>query len=98
MKLSELKAKPQLKQIVIDDEDIQEEFGESIEFWTWDRQPMDTFIKLASIDNSDFATMLVAVKSLILDENGKEVLSDGETLPTKIMMRVIQKVTETLGK
>lgn len=98
MKLTQLKAKPQLIQITIDDEEIVNEFGEAVEFWTWDRHPMDTFIKLASVDNDDFASILDAVKSLVLDEDGKEILSNGETLPTKIMMRVIQKVTETMGK
>lgn len=98
MKLTELKSKPQLTKIVIEDEEILADFGEPIEFWTWDRHPMDTFIKLASVDNGDFASIFGAVKSLVLDENGKEILNDNETLPTKLMMRVIQKVTETMGK
>ena len=38
MKLSQLTAKPQLIDIHIDDEDTIKEFGEAIEFWTWDRQ------------------------------------------------------------
>jgi hypothetical protein len=39
-----------------------------------------------------------AVRALVLDEEGNPVLTDGETLPTKIMMRVVQKVVENMGK
>ena len=98
MKLSELKAKPQLVQVIIDDEDIVTEFGEKIEFYTWDRHPMDTFLKLAAVDGKDFASIFDAVRSLVLDDTGKPILTDGETLPTKIMMRVVQKVVENMGK
>lgn len=98
MKLSQLKAKPQLIQVTIDDEDIVEEFGEAVEFWTWDRHPMDTFLKLAAVDGKDFGSIFDAVRALVLDEEGKPVLTDGETLPTKIMMRVVQKVVENMGK
>ena len=98
MKLSELKAKPQLVKVVIDDEDIVAEFGEALEFHTWDRHPMDTFLKLAAVDGKDFGSIFDAVKSLVLDDKGEPILTDGETLPTKIMMRVIQKVVENMGK
>jgi hypothetical protein len=98
MKLSELKAKPQLVLVKIDDEDIVTEFGEVIEFYTWDRHPMDTFLKLAAVDGKDFGSIFEAVRSLVLDDQGNPILGDGETLPTKIMMRVIQKVVENMGK
>lgn len=98
MKLSQLKAKPQLVKVLIDDEDIVTEFGDPVEFWTWDRHPMDTFLKLAAVDGKDFASIFDAVRSLVLDEDGKPILTEGETLPTKIMMRVVQKVVENMGK
>jgi hypothetical protein len=53
MKLAELAKKPQLIKVTITDEDIVTEFGEALEFWTWDRQPMDTFLKLASVDQAN---------------------------------------------
>jgi hypothetical protein len=98
MKLSQLAAKPQLIKIVIDDADIVEEFGEAVEFWTWDRHPMDTFLKMAANETQDMSTMITAVQALVLDEEGNTVLSNEQILPTKIMMRVIQKVVEGLGK
>ena len=60
MKLSQLTAKPQLIQIVIDDEETVTEFGEQLEFYTWDRQPMDVFMKLANAQSSD-ATGIIEI-------------------------------------
>ena len=48
MKLSEITKKPQLIEVLIDDEETVKEFGEALTFHTWDRQPMDVFIKLAN--------------------------------------------------
>jgi hypothetical protein len=98
MKLSDLAKKPQLIMVTIADEDIVAEFGETIEFWTWDRQPMDTFLKLASIDQNNTASVIEAVRGLVLDEEGKPVLTGDRSLPTKVMMRVITSVVESLGK
>jgi hypothetical protein len=98
VKLSQLVAKPQLIQIIINDEDIVKEFGEPIEFWTYDRQPMDTFMKLASMDGSNYGEIVKAVKGLVLDEEAKPVLKDNEMPPTKVLIRVVGKVLEGLGK
>jgi len=98
MKLSQLTAKPQLIDILIDDEDTIKEFGEPIEFWTWDRQPMDVFMKLANADQNNTSSVIEIVKTLILDEKGKEILKDDIMLPTHVLMKAISKVTEILGK
>jgi hypothetical protein len=98
MKLSQLTAKPQLIDVHIDDEDTVKEFGEPIEFWTWDRQPMDVFMKLASASNTDTQNIIGIVRTLILDEKGKEILKDDAMLPTHVLMKAIGKVTELLGK
>lgn len=98
MKLSQLAAKPQLIEIKLDDEDFVKEYGEPIEFYTYDRQPLDTFMKLANTDNQNMSAMVDIVKTLILDENGKPILGGEEVLPSKILIAVISKVVETLGK
>lgn len=98
MKLSQIAAKPQLIMVSIDDEDIVKEFGEPIEFYTWDRQPMDVFLKLASVDSTNAGSIIDTVRDLILDEKGKPVLNNDVSLPTKVMMRVITKIVEMLGK
>lgn len=98
MKLSQIAKKPQLIKISIDDEDIVKEFGEALEFWTWDRQPMDIFLKLSSVDTGNQSAIISSVRELVMDEDGKQILSGDEVLPTWILMRVMTKVVESLGK
>ena len=98
MKLSQIAKKPQLIEITIDDADIVEEYGEAITFWTWDRQPMDVFLKLAAIDQNNTSSVISAVRELILNEDGTPVLTGDDSLPTKVLMRVIVTVVESLGK
>lgn len=101
MNLSQLSAKPKLVEVSIDDEDTIKEFGEPITFHTYDRQPMDVFIKLANVlagGTSNTGVIIDIVKTLILDENGKQILSDDNMLPTNVLMKAINKVTDLLGK
>lgn len=98
MKLSQLTAKPQLIEVSIDDEQTIQEFGEAIVFHTWDRQPMDVFMKLANASNNDTSNIINIVRTLILDEKGKEILKDDAMLPTHVLMKAIGKVTDLLGK
>lgn len=98
MKLNQLSAKPQLVQYVIDDEDTIAEFGEAIEFYSWDRQPLETFMKLASANQSDMTQMIGIVRTMILDEDGKEIIQGENTLPSSVLVKVIAKVVEKLGK
>ena len=98
MKLSQLTAKPQLVLIELNDDDVIKEFGESITFHTWDRQPMDVFMKLASATSNDTSAIIGIVRTLILDDKGKEILKDDAMLPTHVLMKAIMKVTELLGK
>lgn len=98
MKLSQICSEPQLVEVKLDDKDIVKEYGEALTFYTWDRQPMDVFMRLANIDQKNTGDLINIVKTLILDEQGKEVLNDKNMLPTSILMKAIGKVTEQLGK
>jgi hypothetical protein len=98
MKLSQICSEPQLVEVKLDDKDIIKEYGEALTFYTWDRQPMDVFMRLANIDQKNTGDLINIVKTLILDEEGKQVLNDKNMLPTSILMKAIAKVTEQLGK
>lgn len=98
MKLSNLSAKPQLIEIKIDDEETLKEFNEPIVFYTYDRQPIDVFMRLANAIGTDSSNVISIVRTLILDEKGKEIITNENTLPTNILMKAITKVTELLGK
>lgn len=98
MKINQIASKPQLIKLVLDDEATKAELGEELEFWTWDRQPLDKFMKLAATRQDKPEEIIDLVKDLILDEQGNVVIKDDVMLPTGILIRVIQKVVETLGK
>jgi hypothetical protein len=98
MKLTQLAAKPQLVKIELNDEDVIKEFGEALEFWIWDRQPMDKFVRLAQMKGEDMGELITAVNDMVLDEDGNSIVKDGLVLPTNVMTKVIGKVVETLGK
>jgi len=98
MKLSELAAKPQLKEIQIDDKDIVKEYGDVLSFFVMDRLPIETYTKLASVKTEDPGEMYNVIKDLILDEDGMPVMADGNVLPMDVMTAAVLKVTESLGK
>lgn len=98
MKLKELASKPKLIKMTLDDEALVKEYGEALEFWTWDRQPLDVFMKLASTSNADAAEMINTIRVLVLDEDGRQIIDKDNMLPTDVLVAVIGKIVATLGK
>lgn len=98
MDLSKLASKPKLIEIVLDDQDTIAAYGESIIFYIHDRHDIPTFAKMAVLDPSNFTAAAELVGGLIRDAEGKPILTEGQTLPTDVMMRAIAKVIEALGK
>jgi hypothetical protein len=98
MKLTQLAAKPQLIQITLDDEETIQEFSEPLEFYTWDRQPLEIFMKLANSTSGNPGDLIDIMRKLILDENGKEIIAQDQMLPSNILVKVIAKIVDKLGK
>ena len=98
MKLTQLAAKPQLIKFVLDDTDIITEFGEPVEYWSWDRQPLETFMRLANSTSTDTGNMIDIVKTLILDEDGQPIIGTDTMLPSHVLIKVIAQIVERLGK
>ena len=98
MKLSQLAAKPQLIKITLYDETIVTQYGEPIEFYTWDRQPLQVFMRLATQSQSDGSSIIDIIKTLILNDDGTEVIVGDNMLPTDVLMAAITKLTTRLGK
>lgn len=97
MKLQELAKKPELIEIILDDESTVKEFGESITFKTWDRVPLDVFTKLASANQANAGEMIDVVRQLILDDKGHQVIKNDQMLPPSLLIRTISKIVEKLG-
>lgn len=99
MKLETLASKPQLIKIEIADEAIVKTYGETIEFWIYDRQDMDVYMTMASLSGASNNLVEVAklVKDLIHNEDGQPILTDGQMLPMDIMVKVIEETLKRLG-
>lgn len=98
MKLNQLAAKPKLIPFTLDDEETIKEFGEPVEFYSYDRQPLEVFMKLASAQQQDMSSMIDIVRTLILDEDGKQIIAGENMLPSTLLIRAIAKIVEKLGK
>lgn len=98
MNLKDLAKQPTLIKLTLDDADIVKEYGEPLDFWTWDRQPMDMFLKIAARGSEDMGEMVNVLKDLVLDENGNKVMVDGLVLPSKVLMATFSKMVSILGK
>ena len=98
MKLTQLASKPQLIKLILDKPEIIEKYGDSLEFWIMDRQPIEQFIKIATAQSNDYALMISLVNKLVLDDTGKQILDDDNVLPNDVMIAVISAVVERLGK
>lgn len=97
MKITELTATPQLIKFELDDAEIVEKYGDVVEFWAWDKQPLDHYFKMASNESSAEGILQVA-KSMILDEDGKPVMEGDKVLPPDVAMKAFNVVITSLGK
>jgi len=98
MKLNNLIAKPQLVKVELNDDETIAQFGEPIEWYVWDRQSLDRFLKLASSDGNPTEQIVESMREMVLDETGKPLLQGDDTLPTAVMLKVMNKMIEMLGK
>jgi hypothetical protein len=98
MDLSKIAKEPKLVKISLEDAETIKQYGEPLEFYTWDRTPIDKFFKLASLDNTSHSSLLNAVKDLILDAEGKPIITEKNTLPNDVLIKVITAVVQGLGK
>jgi len=98
MKLTQLASKPQLIKITLDTPEIRAKYNDELEFWIMDRQPIEQFIKMATMGADNYGEMIRMVNNLVLDEQGNPAIKEGEALPNDVMMSVIGAVVERLGK
>jgi hypothetical protein len=98
MKLSEIATKPKLNKIVLDKEEIVAKYGEALEFFIYDRQPLEVFGRLANAEKENFTDIANLMKDLILDEEGNPVMTEDKQLPFEVLVEAMTKVSEHLGK
>ena len=90
MKLSELAKKPQLQKITITDEKIVEKYGDDLDFYVYDRQPLDVFTKLADVKEDNVGEYITILTEIIRNEDGNPVMTDEMTLPMDVMTEAMK--------
>lgn len=98
MDLTKLSAAPTLVKVTIDDKETVKEFGEALEFWTWDRQPLNTYLSLNAAMSDDQDKAVELLKTLVLDPEGNPIMAGDKILPAKIMVKAMTQVMALLGK
>ena len=68
MKISDLAHKPKLINIVVDDQEVQELYNDAIEFWCYDRQPLNKFVKFANMSEDTYPELIDFCQDLILEK------------------------------
>lgn len=99
MDLRTLAKKPNLTKVIIDDEDILKEYNEPIIFYMYDHIDIITYFEFyRSQSQNDSNTFNKVIQKIILDENGQNLLNEGEVLPVDITLSILGKINEVLGK
>ena len=98
MKLAELAQKPQLTKLTINNPELVEKYGDELEFYMYDRQPLDVFSKMANASTDDLDTYFSLLTQIILKEDGTPVMSDEHVLPVDVMTEAMKIIGDNLGK
>lgn len=98
LSLTQLAREPQLIKITLSDPVIVEKYNDELEFFVFDRQPIDQFIKMATANEQNYGELIRLIKDLVLDEHGDPILTGEQVLPNDIMLAVITEVVAKLGK
>jgi len=82
----------------VDNEEIVKKYNEPLDFYSWDRQPLEVFMKLASAQQQNMGEMIDVIRPLILDEKGQPIIQGDVMLPSDVLIAAIAKIVERLGK
>lgn len=99
MDISKLATKPQLVEIVIDDADIVESFGEPITFWMKEHLDLNTYFDFYKFQKEASSDELMAIlRKIILKSDGQPALESDDILPVNLTLATLVKINETVGK
>lgn len=99
MDIAELAKTPKLEELLINDQDIIDRYGESISFWIMDQMDVSTYFNFYKLQQSEDSELLNALlRKLILNKDGKPCLKKDEVFPVDITLSILVKINEFLGK
>lgn len=96
--ISDFSRKPELVQVVLDNEDIKQEFGDTVIFYMKDFVDINTYFEFFRSQSENDGNLSGILQKIILNEKGEPVLKDDEQLPVNLAVAALTKINETLGK
>jgi hypothetical protein len=99
MDISKFAKKPTLTKIVMDDQEVIDTYGETIEFHMLDQMSISTyfeFYRLQQEQDSDKLNELL--RKIVLKEDGTPALTEEEIFPVDLTLGLLVKINEFLGK
>lgn len=97
MDLKAVAKKPKLQKISLDAEHVIATYGESLDFYMYDRYDMPTYIRLSAVDQTNTAEMLDVIREMVLDASGNSMLEPEDQLPPAVMVDMMNAVVAQLG-
>lgn len=98
MNLKDLAQKPTLIELKVTEPTIVEKYGDELSFYVYDRQPIDVFAKLATMQEANPLEFTDMLAKLILDADGNPVMSEDKVLPIDVLTEAVKLIGDTLGK
>lgn len=98
MNLKDLAQKPTLIELKVTEPAIVEKYGDELSFYVYDRQPIDVFAKLATMQEANPLEFTDMLAQLILDAEGNPVMADDKILPIDVLTEAVKLIGDTLGK
>ena len=96
--ISEFAKKPQLVEIVLDNEDIINEFGEAVIFYMHDYVDINTYFEFFRSQSENGTGLNELLRKIILNAEGQPVLGAYDALPVKLAVGALAKINDNLGK
>jgi hypothetical protein len=96
--ISNFAKRPELVQIILDNEDIITEFGEPVIFYMKDYVDISTYFDFFRSQTDNVTGLNVILRKIILNEQGQPVLKEDEALPINLAVGALSKINENLGK
>lgn len=99
MDISKLAKKPQLVQMILDEKDIVEKFGEPITFYIKDQMGIGTYFDFYRLQQQENDTLLnELLRKIVLKEDGSSAIGEEEVLPVQLVLAILVKINDFLGK
>jgi len=99
MDVSKLATKNQLVELEVSTPEIIESVGEPIVFWMKEHLDLGTYFDFYKFQQDQNINQLTDIlRQIVLNSEGKPAIAEDETLPVEILLAILFKVNEFVGK